>query len=51
MDGWSHEGPANPEAGAELLQGAVELIRHRNQNPEASVGWEQFKAELRWTRG
>jgi hypothetical protein len=47
LDDWSHEGPEDPEGDAELLQEALEVIRQRKQDPEASVGWEEFKAELR----
>lgn len=47
LDDWSHEGPEDPEGDAELLQEALEVVRQRKQNPEASLGWEKFKAELR----
>ena len=47
LDDWSHEGPDDPEGDAELLQEALEVIRQREQNGEPSVGWEEFKAELR----
>src|SRR5260370_25591417 len=47
LDDWSHEGPDDPEGDAELLQEALEVIRQREQNREPSVGWEEFKAELR----
>src|SRR2546427_9469384 len=47
LDDWSHEGPEDPEGDAELLQEALEVIGQREQNPATSVGWEEFKAELR----
>ena len=46
LDDWRHEGPEDPAGDAELLQEALEVIRRREQNPEASVSWEEFKAEL-----
>ncbi len=50
LDDWSHEGPEDPEGDAALLQEALEVIRQREQNPGTSVGWEEFKAELRQFR-
>lgn len=47
VEDWSHEGPEDPQGDAELLQEALEVIRHREQDPESSMGWEEFKAELR----
>jgi len=47
LDDWSHEGPEDSEGDAELLHEALEAVRQREQNPKASVGWEEFKAELR----
>ena len=47
LDDWSHEGPEDPAGDAELLQEALEAVRQREQHPEASVRWEEFKAELR----
>lgn len=47
LDDWSQEGPEDPEGDAELLQEAIEVIRRREQDPEASLGWEELKAELR----
>jgi hypothetical protein len=47
LDDWSHEGPDDPAGDAELLQEALEVVRQRKQSPEAALGWEEFKAELR----
>jgi hypothetical protein len=47
LDDWSHEGPEDPEGDAELLQEALQVIRQREEHPGTSVGWEEFKAELR----
>jgi hypothetical protein len=47
LDDWSHEGPEDPDGDAELLQQALEVIRQREQSPEAAMSWEEFKAELR----
>jgi len=47
LDDWSHEGPEDPEGDAELLQEALAVIEQRKRDPEAAVGWEEFKAELR----
>jgi len=46
LDDWSHEGPEDPEGDAELLTEALDGVRQQEQNPAASRGWEEFKAEL-----
>lgn len=47
LDDWSHEGPDDPEGDAGLLHEALAVIREREQHPETSLDWKEFKAELK----
>jgi hypothetical protein len=46
FDDWSHEGADTPGDDADVTQAAREAIRDHEANPEASLSWDEFEAEL-----
>jgi hypothetical protein len=47
LDDWSHEGTDAPGDDAELAEAAVEAIREHERNPDATMSWDEFEAELK----